>query len=90
MLSRRGLLLGVGGTLITAPAIVRASSLMPVRLPKGMEFTDDAWFAVTQRNGITVIRYKSQIVCRTLGYIKNDPYTVHEFLPRAMKRCSHD
>lgn len=30
-LSRRGLLVGMTATLVTAPAIVRAASLMPVR-----------------------------------------------------------
>lgn len=32
--SRRGLLLGLGASLVAAPAIVRAASLMLVRAPK--------------------------------------------------------
>jgi hypothetical protein len=44
VLSRRNLLTGLGAALITAPAIVRASSLMPVRSFK--EYASKYYFEI--------------------------------------------
>lgn len=37
-LSRRGFITGLAASLITAPSIVRASSLMPIKAVDGFEF----------------------------------------------------
>jgi hypothetical protein len=50
MLTRRNLLTGLGAVLITAPAIVRASSLMPMRSFK--EYGGKFYFEVLQSSNI--------------------------------------
>lgn len=44
--SRRGFLLGLGAALVTAPAIVRVASIMPVRVPRFVTGTE---IAIRQR-----------------------------------------
>jgi hypothetical protein len=51
MLSRRGILVGSGTLLITSPAIVRVSSLMPVKTLDGLR-----WIKVTDALTGEVIR----------------------------------
>lgn len=41
MILRRSFLLGLGASLITAPAVVRATSIMPVRVVPGLGY--DYW-----------------------------------------------
>ena len=54
--SRRGLLIGLGGFVLAGPAIVRASSLMPIKLLAEHEF-DPILIALVRRTYPNQIAY---------------------------------
>ena len=70
MISRRGLITGFGASLLAAPAIVRASSLMPVRaLP--LEWTEYRWNdGMSDRDGIVRIGYRYSTTGRIVRHTK--------------------